>query len=116
MERLVVPLAQRILIVMPRNQGVIGAVNRMLILIECKSTQNAVKKLPISMSDRSIHAEALPLNGLSVRNATTALVRLSLQNSVDADQATDRLLAVGKANGIQISLLGVYPGTENYGG
>jgi len=111
-----VPLAQRILIVMPRTQGVTCAVDRMLILIECKSTLNAVKKLPNSMSDRSIQAEELPFSGQSVRSATTALVRLILPKRMDASQATDRLLAAGKANGIQISLLGVYPGTENYGG
>jgi len=111
-----VPLARRILIVMPRTQEVTCAVDRMLILIECKSTLNAVKKLPNSMSDRSIQAEELPQRGPSVRSATSALVHLILPNPIPASQATERLFAAGKANGIQISLLGVYPGTENYGG
>ncbi len=106
-----VPLAQRILVVMARNQGVTGAVDRVLILIECKSTLNAVKKLANSMSTRFLCAEELPL-----RKSSSVLVRLILPQRVDAGRFSERLLAAGKSLGMQITTLGVYPGTENYGG
>jgi len=106
-----VPLAERILVVMPRNQGVMGTVNRALILIECKSTLNAVKKLANSMSTRSLCAEELPL-----RKPSSILVRLTLPQRMDAERFSERLLTAGKSLGMQITTLGVYPGTENYGG
>jgi chorismate mutase len=106
-----VPLAERILVVMARNQGVTVPVNQALILIECKSTQNAVKKLANSMSNRPISAEEL-----SIRKPSSALVRLTLPKRVDAAQLLDRMLVAGESLDIQISSLGVYPGTENYGG
>jgi len=106
-----VPLAERILVVMPRNQGVMGAVNQALILIECKSTLNAVKKLANSMSYRSLCAEELTL-----RKSSSLLVRLTLPQRMDAGRLSERLLAAGKSLGMQITTLGVYPGTANYGG
>jgi chorismate mutase len=106
-----VPLAQRILVVMARNQGVMGAINRALILIECKSTLNAVKKLANSMSNRSLSVEELPL-----RKSSSILARLTLPQRVDAGRFSERLQAAGKSLVMQITTLGVYPGTENYGG
>jgi len=111
-----VPLARRILIVTPRSQGVACKADRIIILIECKSTQDTVKKLVKSMSDRSIHAEELTVQGQSAQTASAALVRLTLPRPVDTTLSTERLIAVGKSAGLQISLLGVYSGTENYGG
>jgi chorismate mutase len=111
-----VPLAQRVLIITPRPRDGACLSDRLLILIECKSTVNAVKKLANSMSDRSIHAEDLPMRGKSTRGTATTLVRLALPKRIDPVLATDRLLGASKTLGIEVSLLGVYPGTENYGG
>ncbi len=111
-----VPLARRILIVMPRTQGVNAVGDRIVILIECKSTLDTVKKLVNSMSDRSLHAEELVLRGQTVGKTNAALVRLTLPGVIDTTRCTDQLVAVGKLAGLQISPLGVYPGTENYGG
>ncbi len=111
-----VPLARRILIVVPQTPGATCPADRIIILIECKSTLNTVKKLVNSMSDQSLHAEELLLRGPAARNANAALVRLTLPRLIDTAPSMHRLRMVGEAAGLQISLLGVYPGTENYGG
>jgi chorismate mutase len=109
------PLAQRIFIVTPRGNGAALETNRILILIECKSTANAIKSLLRSMPDLSIHAEHLTHRttggGLGV-----ALARLTLARPVDGIEATSRLLSACKSIGIPVSILGIYPGTEEYGG
>jgi len=110
------PLARRILVVTPRTQGVTCPADRLIILIECKSTVDTVKRLVKSMSDQSLHAEELPVRGQTAQSATAALVRLTLPRCVDTSRLTEQLVAVGKSAGLQISLLGVYPGTEKYGG
>jgi len=115
-------LAQRIFIVTPRGNGAIVKANRILILIECKSSVNAIKSLLHSMSDFPIHAEQLPLRIAPARRGpaqgrlAVALVRLTLGRSMDAIHATGRLLAACKSAGIPVSILGTYPGTEAYGG
>lgn len=111
-----VPLARRILIVIPRTQGVTYLADRLIILIECKSTVDTVKRLVKSMSDQSLHAEELPVRGRAAQSATSALVRLTLPRCVDTSRSTERLIIAGKSAGLQISLLGVYQGTEKYGG
>jgi len=103
------PLAQRIFIVTPRGNGVALEANRILILIECKSTLNAIKSLLHSMPDFSIHAEQLT-------HRSVALARLTLARPVDRIHATSCLLAAGKSAGIAVSILGIYRGTEAYGG
>jgi chorismate mutase len=102
-------LAQRIFIVTPRGNGAALKANRILILIECKSTLNAVKSLLRSMPNFSLHAEQL------TRRAT-ALVRLTLARPVDGIHTTSHLLSACKSAGIPVSILGIYPGTEDYGG
>jgi len=106
-----VPLTHRIFVVTPRNQGVTILANRALILIECKSTLNTVKKLANSMSKRPIRVEELIL-----RKPSTALVRVTLPQRMDALKLADLLWVSGESLGAQISPLGVYLGTENYGG
>ena len=116
------PLARRIFIVTPRGNGAALEANRILILIECKSTVNAIKSLLHSMPDFSIHAEQLPRRAAPTRGGTArrglvvALARLTLARSVDGIRATSHLLAAGKSAGIPVSILGIYPGTEDYGG
>lgn len=111
-----VALAQRVFIVMQGGKGAACKANRFLILMECKSTVNAVKRLAISMPDRFLHAEQLPLRAPSARGMGSALVRLTLAAPLDGIDATRYLLAAGKSAGFPVSILGIYPGTENYGG
>ena len=113
------PLARRIFIVAPRGSGAVLDPNRMLILIECKSTVNAIKSLLRSMPDFSIQAEYLPQparSGSILKGLSVALARLTLARPVDGIRATSHLLSAGKAAGIPVSILGIYPGTEDHGG
>jgi hypothetical protein len=122
-----VPLARRIFIVTPRGNGAALEANRILILIECKSTVNAIKSLLHSMPDFPIHAEQLAHRAATTRGGTArrgtarrgpvvALARLPLARPVDGIRATSHLLAAAKSAGIPVSILGIYPGTEDYGG
>ena len=111
------PLARRIFIVMPRGKGAACVADRILILIECKSMVNALKSLLNSMPDRPLAAELLPLRARPARNGNgAALVRLKLARPTDGIHATSHVLTACKSVAIQVSILGVYPGTENYGG
>jgi chorismate mutase len=105
------PLAQRIFIVTPRGNGAALEANRILILIECKSTLNAIKSLLRSMPDFPLHAEHL-----THRSPGVALARLTLAQPVDGIHAMSHLLAACKSAGIPVSILGIYRGTEDYGG
>ena len=115
-------LARRIFIVTPRGNGAALEVNRILILIECKSTVNAIKSLLRSMPDFPIHAEHLthrarPGRGRTARRrSAAALVWLTLTRPVDGIRATSHLLSARKSAGVPVSILGIYPGTEDYGG
>jgi chorismate mutase len=104
------PLAQRIFVVLPRGKGASGTTTQILILIECKFTVNAVKSLLHFMPDHPIHAESLPLR------PHAALARLTLARPVESVLATSLLLAASKSAGLSVSILGLYPGTEDYGG
>ena len=111
-----VPLARRIFIVIPRGNGAAPQANRILILIECKSTVNAIKSLLHSMSDFPIHAEQLTRSVAPARGGhVTALVRLTLARPMDGIHATSRLLTAGKSAGLPVSILGLYPGTDDGG-
>jgi chorismate mutase len=105
-------LARRIFIVTPRGNGAALEANRILILIECKSTANAIKSLLRSMPDFPIQAEHLTRH----TRPAIALVRLTTARPVDGVQATSHLLSVCKSAGIPVSILGIYPGAEDYGG
>jgi len=69
------------------------------------------------MPDFPIHAEKLTRRVAPARGGLiTALVRLTLARPMDGIHATNLLLAAGKSAGIPVSILGLYPGTEEYGG
>jgi hypothetical protein len=111
------PLAQRIFIVTPRGNGAAVEAGRILILIECKSTQNAIKSLLRSMPDFPIQAEHLTRRAATTRRGSAlALARLSLAQSADGIGVPSHLLSACKASGLPVSILGIYPGTEDYGG
>lgn len=112
-----VPLGERIFIVTPRGKGASGQANRVLILIKCKSTVNAVKSLSNSMPDRPIHAEQLRLCVRPAPDETVAtLARLTWSKLANGIRLTGELVTACKLAGLEISILGVYPDTENYGG
>jgi chorismate mutase len=110
------PIGRRIFIIAPRtNGGPNGGptkANRILILIECKSTPNAIKSLLYSMPDnvQSLHAEPLS------RRESLALVRLAPGRWMDGTRATQALHEAGLTAGVPVSILGIYPGTEDHGG
>jgi len=110
-----VPLGRRIFIVAPGGNGASGKADRILILIECKSTLNAIKSLLHSMPDNPIHAVHTEQWAPRPTGAVT-LARLKLAWPMDGVRATALMLEAGKEAGIPISILGVYPGTEDYGG
>lgn len=113
-----IPLARRIFIVTPRGTGAAGEANRALILIECKSMANAVKSLFNSMPDRPIHIEPLSLGASAPapRASASAVALVTFLPMLDGIRVTSGLVTTSKALGIDAAILGVYPGTETYGG
>jgi chorismate mutase len=112
-----VPLGKRIFIVTPHGKGASCQANRILILIKCKSTVNAVKSLFNSMPDRPIHAEQLRLRVQPAREETVAtLARLTWPKLAHGIRLSGELLTARKLAGLDLLILGVYPDTENYGG
>lgn len=110
-------LIERIFIVTPRAKGTDGNASRLLILIECKSTVNAVKSLANSMPNRPLQAEHLALGSRSARGGRGLLLaRLTLGQAMEGVETTTRLLAAGKSAGLGLHILGVYPGSEDYDG
>ena len=107
---------RRIFIVTPQEGAAAVAGDRVLILIECKSTVNAIKSLlrsmPISTKAvQSIH-RAVP----GRKGAGVALVQLTLARAVDRTVAAGGILDAAQAAGLSASVLGVYPVSEVYGG
>ena len=111
-----VDLNQRIFIVIPRDKEAPAEANRMLVLIECKSTVNAVKTLLNCMPRTSIHAEQVTIRGSSMRDgAGIALVRLAAAKPFDGAKMAGNLRVANKA-GMTFSILGTYLSLEDYGG
>ena len=106
-----VPLAERIFIVTPREPTPPRQAARILILIECKFTLNAIKSLLRDMPDLFIHTEHL-----SQRGSAVTLALSTLGKPIDGTRATTRLVAAGQSTHLPLSILGIYPGTEDYGG
>ena len=114
-----VPLARRIFIVTPGGNGACDRADRILILIECKSTLNAIKSLLHAMPDNpihAVHAEQWTRRAQPAKGAKTTLVRLKLAWPMDGPQAAKLLQDAGKSAGTPVSILGSYPGTEDHGG
>jgi chorismate mutase len=110
--------ARRIFIVTPRGDDPAPPANRIVILIECKSTLNAIKTLFHSMSDFPIQAEELsrhaaaPRRGLGQKRQVLTLALLTSARPMDSA----RVLVATQAVGLSTSILGIYPATEDYGG
>ncbi len=105
-------LSHHVFIITPRGEGTVGKASRILILIECNSTANAIKTLLSPMLNFSLAAE-YPARSLGRR---TALALLGAPKPVEAPRVSDRLLGAAQSAGLPLSILGIYSGTENYGG
>ena len=104
-------VSQRIFIITPRPACLPRTASRILILIECKSTVNAIKSLLHAMPEMTFHAELLGRTG-----AQTTVALLKQARSGDASRLTRRVFAAGKTAGLAVTLLGIYPAIEDYGG
>jgi chorismate mutase len=107
-------LEEKIFVVTPRQAGAAFKADRILILIECKSTVNAIKTLLRSMPDFSLHSEHLTHH--LKRGTDVTLVHLTLPRRANSILAANRLHAACQSKAISLSILGVYPSTINYGG
>jgi chorismate mutase len=111
------PLAARIFIVTPRGNEAAGKVDRILILIECKSTPNAIKSLLHAMPDFSLHAERLTRRTpVARRGMAASLAWLSFARPITGSDAGTCLQAGARATGLAVSILGIYPAPEDYAG
>jgi chorismate mutase len=87
--------------------------NRFVILIECKSTRNAIKSLFRDMPDLTLHDES------STRRrarAALSLACLHARRPVDAARTSRRLQRVADKAGTPLLVLGSYLASEDYGG
>lgn len=111
------PVAERIFIVTPQPAQPPRKTSRVVILMECKSTLNAIKSLLRTMPTKSIHAEPLIRRALPSRpGSAVALALLTLDKAVSGQQAIDLLVAARNATGIPVSILGLFAVSEDYGG
>lgn len=108
-------LGERLFIVKPRGGETRGEGSRALILIECKNTAHAVKSLLTSMPRPPIHHEHAAL-GLSRGGgkSTLGLLGLAFAEPLTGDNAAG--LHVSPGPNVTLSILGIYPGGEDYGG
>ncbi len=109
-------LANRVFIVKARDKGRVAAGNRLLILIECKITAVAVKSLLNLMPNRPIHAELAVLPAVKgSRRQPASLLAVTLSKTADEYDAV-RTLPVLDHPTMTISIAGIYPASEGYGG
>jgi chorismate mutase len=107
------PLADRTFIITPRVHKPVAEAGRILILIKCKSTLNAIKSLLQSMPNSFFSAEHLTCSSSQGNDVT--LVHLTSDRPMDGIRTTVLLQAAAESAGFPVSILGIYPGTENYG-
>jgi len=102
-------LARSVFIVTPQGERMAGEANQALILIECNFTVNAIKSLLSSMPSFSLAAE-------HSAKGRSGLALLAAKRPLNAQRASAELARAGESAGVSISILGMYSGTENYGG
>jgi chorismate mutase len=93
----------------PGNQAGRKA-NRFVILIECKSTRNAIKTLFRDMPDLSLHDES---STTRPTRAALSLACLHTQRPVDAARTGARLRKAAEAAGVSLLILGSYLASED---
>ena len=101
-------------IITPRSAALTAPADRLLILIECKPALNAVKTLLKPMADRFNKAE---LCARSTGGGTShSLVRLATSTPFELSFMSKWLQVAAKPSGLKVTILGIYPGSEIYGG
>ena len=110
-------LASRVFIITPRGNTPPQRATRIAILIECKSTLNAIKSLIRYMPDLSIHAEHLASRATHAsRGAVVTLACLRSSKPMDGARAAASVTSAAQSAKLPVSILGIYLGTEDYGG
>jgi chorismate mutase len=102
------PLGRRIFVVTPPGPEAPRDGNRAVILIECKSRTNTVKSWLKSMPECSLQAQQAALR-IGAGNASAVLMRLTSTPLAPATRAL-------RSADVPFSVLGLYQGTEDYGG
>jgi hypothetical protein len=102
-----------VLTITPPAGGTGRKADRFVILIECKSTRNAVKKLVRDMPDLTLHDEA------STQPATRSALSLACLHAakpVDVTRVSRKLLKAAGDAGVPLVILGSYLAAGDYGG
>ncbi len=102
-----------VLTITPPGNEVGKMADRFVILIECKSTRNAIKTLFRDMPDLILHDES------STRRPTRAVLSLACLHAkrpVDATRMKSRLTEASESAGVPLLVLGSYLAAEEYGG
>jgi chorismate mutase len=105
-----------VLTITPPGSDAKKKANRFVILIECKSTRNAIKTLSRAMPFLSLHDEASTPRSA---RAVLSLACLHAQRPVDATRTSRRLQKEADSAGVPLLVLGSYMANENnevYGG
>ena len=97
-----------------RSSDPLPKANRLLILIECKPAVNAVKTLLKPMAARFTKAELCARS--TGGDASHSLVRLETSAPFDPSLMARSFQAAAAAAALHVTILGAYPGPENYGG
>jgi chorismate mutase len=109
-------LDAQVFIVTPRGNGAIAAkVNRILILIECKSLTSAIKSVLHFMPDSFLFAEHLDRPGSAGGNHRV-LLHVALDRMEDGLALSQKVMHAALSTGLSLSVLGIYPATEKHGG
>ncbi len=105
-----------VLTITPPGSDAKKKANRFVILIECKSTRNAIKTLFRAMPDLSLHDESSTPRSA---RAVLSLACLHARRPVDAARTTRQLQKAADSAGVPLLVLGSYVANENnevYGG
>jgi chorismate mutase len=102
-----------VLTITPPGNDTKKKANRFVILIECKSTRNAIKNLFRAMPDLSLHDES------STTRRTRAVLSLACLHTprpIAAARTSRSLQKAADKAGVPLIVLGSYLATDNYGG
>lgn len=102
-----------VLTITPPGNDAKKKANRFVILIECKSTRNAIKTLFRDMPDLTLHDESVTKRPA---RAVLSLACLHARRPVDALRTSRRLQKAADTAGVPLLVLGSYLASEDYGG
>jgi chorismate mutase len=102
-----------VLTITPPGNDTKKKANRFVILIECKSTRNAIKNLFRDMPQITLHDES---STKRPAHAVLSLACLHAARPVDSARTRDRLQKAADAAGLPLLVLGSYLASDTYGG